>query len=241
MKATLLVIFCLFASLNASSLGKFLGNIVEAFTGAPKEEKCATVQPGHFWPNYPDIFNGFNSQWTLTKLIRFDPNTAKYLFPSNDDMGHLCESSWNKLFGTTRCGYLDLVHEDSDRFVWRRAQSCLIYNGNYVVGEVPNCPQADQIELAAYTYDNGNIPYKNSTLLKQFKNTVTVNVWYNYTIHIQSNQTLFVLAHANGTVIESQFVVHRDCSNQNHGNLLSFYFGGECPAPQEVTACYRDK
>jgi len=104
---------------------------------------------------------------------------------------------------------------------------------------VENCHKKNQIEIAAYTYDNGTIPYQHiGTLLKEFKATVEIDVWYNYTLHIQDSQTVYALAYQNGTVIETQTILHRGCKNQNHGNLQSLYFGGQCPAPQQVTVCY---
>ena len=67
-----------------------------------------------------------------------------------------CQSSWNKLWGQARCGYTNYHHNDSDRFVWRRDWSCiqLNANGTDVIGEVPHCQYRDQIEIAAYAYDN---------------------------------------------------------------------------------------
>jgi len=125
--------------------------------------------------------------------------------------------------------------------VWRRAQSCLIYNGSSVVGEVPNCPEANLIEIAAYSYNNKSIPFQHvGTLLKEFNTTVQAEVWYNYTIVLEGTQTLFTIATANGTVLETQSIEHWDCEDTNHGNYLTFYFGGVCPAPQEVGLCYSD-
>ncbi len=43
-----------------------------------------------------------------------------------------------------------------------------------MVGVVPNCPEANQIQIAAYAYDDGNIPYQNSSLLTMFDNTLMV-------------------------------------------------------------------
>lgn len=115
----------------------------------------------------------------------------------------------------------------------------MIYNGSYVVGEVEGCEEAGQVEIAAYVYDNGTIPYKNiGTYLKQFNHTVEVDTWYNYTIYIEDTQSIFALAYENGTVIETQTIEHRNCTSQTNGNLQALYFGGECEAPQEVTVCY---
>ncbi len=45
-----------------------------------------------------------------------------------------------------------------------------------MAGERPNCPFRNQIQLAAYAYDDGNIPYQNASLLKQFDTTLEVRV-----------------------------------------------------------------
>ena len=245
MKAVFALFLC---CVVIASRASFLEDAVEMVESSSNDGTCYSVYSGYYFPGYeppfsfiPKIFHGFNSKSTLSKMIRFDGNTAQYLFTPTDPKGHLCGTSWNKLWGTTRCGYLDLVHQDSDRFVWRRAQSCLNYKGDYVTGVKPNCTEANRIELAAYTYDNGVVPYQHiGTLLKQFKATVEIGVWYKYTLEITDTQTNFILADANGNEIERQFTLHRNCSSQNKGNLLSFYFGGQCAAPQTVTACYKD-
>jgi hypothetical protein len=53
------------------------------------------------------------------KRILLKANTAEYLFNSTDEKGELCMTSWNKLYGYSRCARPH--HFDSDRFVWRRA------------------------------------------------------------------------------------------------------------------------
>ncbi len=66
---------------------------------------------------------------------------------------------FNKLWGTTRCGIFNGIHDDSDRFTWRRDQSCISTDGSTYINEVPNCANINKIELAAYAYDGGDIPY----------------------------------------------------------------------------------
>jgi hypothetical protein len=104
--------------------------------------------------------------------------------------------SWNKLFGGSRCGKFHMHHLDSDRFVWRRSvrnfnlkniffnlfnlnlmvqQECLIYNGDYIVGQKSDCPQANLIEIGAYAYDLGNEPFKNSSLFQEFSTRLHVS------------------------------------------------------------------
>ena len=57
---------------------------------------CYTVKAGSFYSAIIP-FHGFNTNKTLISWIKFDANTAKYLFNSNDPQGHLCSTSWNKL------------------------------------------------------------------------------------------------------------------------------------------------
>ena len=154
---------------------------------------CYHIHEGHFWPQSdewpyePIMFHGFNSNWTVTKRIMIKNDSANYILPSSNPKAKMCENSWNKLFGTTRCGKFNTVHQDSDRFVWRRAQSCLIYNGSEI-NVKPDCPDINKIEIAAYTYDNGTEPYKHiGTLLKEFNTMVEVEKWYNYTLAIENN------------------------------------------------------
>jgi hypothetical protein len=40
------------------------------------------------------------------------------------------------------------------------------------------------------------------------------------------------------TLLERQVIQHRHCWGYSDGYILSLYFGGVCPAPQPVTACY---
>ena len=173
----------------------------------------------------------------------FNASSAKYLFKADDPLGHLCTTSWNKLFGSTRCGLLNDIHKDSDRFVWRRSQSCVIINSPFAVGEVPNCPEADYIELAAYAYDNYLRPFdteNQGTLLKIFDTKVKVNKYYGYRITVSRTSSLYELIDdTDNTVLETKTIDHRDCgSTYNQGTNSRFYFGGQCPAPVEVNACY---
>lgn len=164
------------------------------------------------------------------------------MFKSDDSNGRLCTTSWNKLFGTSRCNNLLTPHQDSDRFVWRRSQSCVEFNGPYLTGVKTNCEELNLIELAAYSYDKGDKPFQNQgRLLKEFKNKVKVDEWYGYRLRISLNSTEYELSDSNGNIIETINIDHRDCgSSASTGSLLGFYFGGQCTAPQTVSACYRN-
>ena len=203
---------------------------------------CPTVEKGeHFSKLVP--FHGFKSDLVMSIRIQLNNNTAWYLFSPTESKGELCSVSWNKLWGTTRCGYLNDPHEDSDRFMWRRATSCLIFDSEgHVIGEKTNCPEANLIELAAAAYDDGARPYDNpGTLLKLFVVKLQVNIWYRLTLQFSANQTIYQLFNDMDSILETQTIDHRLCPQFNEGALLGFYFGGECPAPQAVTTCYEQK
>ncbi len=157
----------------------------------------------------------------------------------------MCFSSWNKLFGMTRCGLLSDNHFDSDRFVWRRAQSCaLVKDDKFTVGVVENCTDKDLIELATYAYDNGDKPFDSQNqgrLLKVFNTKVRVDSSYGYKLTNKPTTTIYELFDSNGNLLETQNVEHRDCgSSYKQGTLQMLYFGGQCPAPSQVDVCYEE-
>jgi hypothetical protein len=166
------------------------------------------------------------------------------LFKRDDPKGHLCSTSWNKLFGSSRCGYLNHAHLDSDRFVWRRAQECLLFDKEFVVGNSQNCNQTDLIEIAGYAYDNGQKPFAHPNqgkLLKIFNTKIKANEWFGYGLRIMKTHTLYELFDSNKTILESLTIEHRDCgTGYKNGGNLRYYFGGQCPAPQRVQACYKE-
>ena len=198
---------------------------------------CRTVRQGEF---YSTISLTLKSSSVITTRVRMDNNTAWYVFPSTEPKGQMCSYSWNKLWGATRCGYFADNQKDSDRFMWRRVPSCLIYNSSgFVIGQNNNCPEANLIDLCAAAYDNGVRPYENEgTLLKQFSTRLQVGVWYRLTLRFSSNQTIYELADSIDALIESKTINHRVCSSFNQGSMQNFYFGGQCAAPQLVSACY---
>eukprot|EP01114_Cavostelium_apophysatum_P021236 TRINITY_DN7354_c0_g1_i1.p1 TRINITY_DN7354_c0_g1~~TRINITY_DN7354_c0_g1_i1.p1 ORF type:complete len:236 (-),score=20.98 TRINITY_DN7354_c0_g1_i1:39-746(-) len=202
--------------------------------------ECFTVTEGDFYA-FPMDLPSFHSNGTMIAEVNLNNDTTSYIFQSDYDMGHLCESSWNKLYGGSRCGYIHPHHEDSDRFAWRRHQDCLIYKGNYVVGEVPNCPYKDLIQICAYAYDRSNKPFQNASLLTIFDSFLTAGE--TYTLKIQSLPTssvyeVFTSVAAGMKLIESHTIEHTYCEDYGEGYDLGLYFGGECAAPQEVGICY---
>ena len=144
-------------------------------------ETCWTVKKG--WHHaFKNPFDGFRNAAEIPFSAKFFPNCAEYLFPPTEPSGSRCQSGWNKLYGASRCGYLNHHHRDSDRFVWRRHPSCIKFQNGRVIGEVENCQYKDKIQVAAYAYDKNRKPFQNPDLLTPFKYLLDVN---NY-IHVEN-------------------------------------------------------
>ncbi|KAL9642191.1 hypothetical protein ABK040_007193 [Willaertia magna] len=211
--------------------------------------KCKIVEKGSFYQNGLPFY-GFRSKTTISAFIQMTPIMSTYLFEPTDDMGVYCTDSWNKLYGSSRCGYLDFVHDDSDRFVWRRPMECVIQSPDhkYVLGNVNNCSLISKVEVAAYAYDLGQEPFKHQgTLLKIFKTLVDVGKWYEYELDFKQTETVYNLYSTvlinnelkRNYLLESITIQHQNHCNQfERGQYLDLYFGGRCPAPQQITCCY---
>lgn len=200
--------------------------------------ECRTVKKGaHYTSLIP--FHGFKSDAVISTRIQFTSSSARYVFPETEAKGQMCTSSWNKLWGACRCGYLTSNHKDSDRFVFRRVGNCLAYEGGRVVSEKENCDQADLIEIAAYAYDNSVKPFENQgTLLKQFSTLLRVDAWYKVQLTFEETKTIYELFDNNNQLLETQEIAHRQCKDYKLGMMQDLYFGGQCPAPQDVSVCY---
>ena len=200
--------------------------------------ECRSVQKGsHYSSLIP--FHGLKSDAVISTRVKFNNNTARYLFPQDEIKGHLCTTSWNKLWGACRCGYFVSNHKDSDRFVFRRAGSCLRHEMGRILGEIDQCPESDLIEIAAYAYDNEMKPFEHQgTLLKDFDTKLRVETWYKLTLTFTETMTIYELFDSNDQFLEKQQIVHRYCKDFKLGMMQDLYFGGQCPSPQEITVCY---
>jgi len=205
---------------------------------AVNSAECRTVKQGaHYTSLIP--FHGMKSSAIISTRVQFTNSSVRYLFPTTEPKGHLCTSSWNKLWGACRCGYFTSNHQDSDRFVFRRAGNCLRYASGFVTGEDIACPDSDLVEIAAYGYDNGRKPFENDgTLLKVFATKLRVEAWYKVTLIFEEAKTTYQLFGNNDQLLETQEIVHRQCKDFKLGMMQDLYFGGQCPAPQAVTVCY---
>lgn len=213
---------------------------------------CKSVQQGHYYANALNVpdFLGFRSG-DQEATVTFHSNAVEYLFPPDpicsgdegDVSCYMCQISWNKLYGASRCGSSQPHHQDSDRFVWRRHPDCVRHTGDVVLGEVENCSKSGQIQLAAAAYDGGVRPYGNDSLFYQFDTAVRVGVPLTLRLSYAQDSTFYSLLDApGGAVIESHVIQHRSCDKYAQGYNLGLYFGGQCaePGADGVTVCYED-
>ena len=187
-------------------------------------EHCHTVHSGAHYSS-PASLPSFTSAASRSIDVRFLPNCAGYACGcAIERCGATNLSSWNKLWGASRCGYLHPHHLDSDRFVWRSAR--------------------DKIELATYSYDGGKRPYSpdDPHLLQPFATLLSVNVTYRLSMHVTPATTNFTLYTRHGSLLEEKQNQHKNqCAQAARGYRLGFYFGGQCPAPSPVTACFSER
>jgi hypothetical protein len=218
--------------------------------GTPKEQteswSCHSVATGEHYATPP--FAGFvecNSSSPLCTreiVVRFDPNTANYSCDCAAEPYPSCMPSWNKLWGASRCGKLHPHHQDSDRFVWRRL----------------NTTSEDLVSIAAYAYDKGVNPYSppDPNLLQPFDTELNVGRRYLLSMVRSLSRTMYELREPvspethcptqNGGIcwnfLEAKAVLHANhCPQYAEGYNLGFYYGGQCTAPQKVTACYANE
>ncbi|CAF0739282.1 unnamed protein product [Adineta steineri] len=201
-------------------------------------ETCKSVKAGaHYSSLIP--FSGLKSDAIVSSRVKFTQSAGRYLFAPTESRGHLCTTSWNKLWGACRCGYLTSNHKDSDRFVFRRANSCVQHENGYTVGEVEDCSEKDLVEIAAYAYDDSRKPFEHQgTLLKEFATKLRVDTWYKVTLIFEEAKTTYQLFDDEGQHLETQEIIHRQCKDFKLGTWQDLYFGGQCPAPQAVSVCY---
>lgn len=201
--------------------------------------QCYDVNAGnHRALRFP--FEGLRNTTIIEWKSIFKLNSANYLFPESEVNGHRCQTGWNKLYGASRCGFMTHHHSESDRFVWRRPVSCIRFSNGRVIGFDENCPWKNKIEVAAYSYDQKRPPYVNPDLLKPFKTLLDIEKVYSYKIIDDNHQTRFFLS-LDGNLLEEQTVKHTQCSTFYRGYYTGLYFGGFCPAPQQVSICYQFK
>ena len=191
---------------------------------------CRNVLPGHHYYDghevTPEFVNASRRVVTVTFLedaVAYECNCTAEPYPG-------CMYSWNKLWGSSRCGFAHPHHQDSDRFVWRRQMQ-------------PDGTLGQVVELAAYSYDSGDAPYDppNPNLLQPFNFSLPPGVSFGLELDVgDPAASHFILSDATtGAAIETKTVLHDNaCLNAAEGYRLSLYFGGQCRAPTNVSVCY---
>lgn len=189
---------------------------------AVAEWQCRTVEVGDHYPS-GGATTGLISDAVRSVQIRFDDSAANYTCDCGGSPMPGC-GQWNKLWGASRCGHTHHHHLDSDRFVWRMADS-------------------STVEIAAYAYSLGVKPYSppDANLLQVF--SVRLTPGQTYTLKMTRSLTTTVYEvfdnDASSPALESKTVNHgNECTNFAEGYNLGFYFGGSCTAGSEVEACY---
>ena len=80
-----------------------------------------------------------------------------------------------------------------------------------------------------------------SEFMKAFTTTISTETKYMLIMGMDNTGlTTFSLAQSDGTVIESQYVQHKNTCEDNYyeGTVQGWYFGGTCRAPVDVTVVY---
>ena len=196
-----------------------------AATAAAAASRCYTVKTGHHYAT-PKTY-GLVDDAHRSVYVTFDNNTIGYECDCGAEPYPSCMSSFNKLWGSSRCGFAHPHHQDSDRFVWRRYAD-----------------QDTSIQIAAYAYDSGRCPYNppDPNLMQPFATPLSPGVSYLLTMDLELGATTYALHDEGGTTLESKTVLHdNQCADFAKGYDLGLYFGGQCRAPSPVTVCYQNE
>jgi hypothetical protein len=114
------------------------------------------------------------------------------------------------------------------------------------------------VSIAAYAYDKGVKPYSppDPNLLQPFDTPLAVGKRYLLSMVRSLSRTMYELREPvspeapcptqNGGIcwnfLEAKAVLHANhCLHYGEGYNLGFYYGGQCAAPQKVTACYANE
>mmetsp|Transcript_14286 Transcript_14286/g.33615 ORF Transcript_14286/g.33615 Transcript_14286/m.33615 type:complete len:297 (+) Transcript_14286:3-893(+) len=226
-------------------------------TGQPGVFKCRTVATGQQTDlNTP--FAGFHSAKRLTTQITLDTTAVSYSYRGDDPNGFACATAWNRLFGGSRCGYLQTETADSDIFVWRRHPDCLINSTSPFVNLTSNVTPSDGVyvsttsacefsaaaQLAAWSYDAGIGPSNTSAALHIFDAVLKQGEIYTLRLTFHPETTDFHLVGADGeTLVEAYTMPHRFCHESMQGMNLGLMLGRQsdgtaCVAPHDISLCY---
>ena len=222
-------------SISPRSCMSFLPHWLVLFLSAPwASSYCRDVPQGHHYFEGHAVVPEFVNATARRVTVTFGDDAAAYACNCSAEPFPSCMYSWNKLWGSSRCGFAHAHHQDSDRFVWRRQMAD--------DGATPG----DAIELAAYSYDGGVNPNSppNPNLLQPFSTTLQPGIAYALLLDVSdpASSIFEVSAPAPASVQESKTVEHANaCARAAEGYRLSLYFGGQCRAPSTVSVCYTEE
>lgn len=203
--------------------------------------KLYVIDAGAHYYEGHSLVPEFRSSASLSAAVVMDASCGQYAFDSGAVYGSEtpCDAMGdaNKLYGSSRCGFLQPHHHDSDRFTWRRHPRCYTLVGAGVQCRVVANASCTDLQFIAYGYDGGRMPYgphADPQLMHVFARSYRVDTLYQLALQFGANQTLYSVRDANGVALESYVMPHRACDTPLHGYYLYPYFGGPDVAPQRV-------
>ena len=175
-------------------------------------------------------------------VVNMDLQTGNYFFntanPGGPETACAAMLDANKVFGSSRCGYLNSHHKDSDRFTWRRHPRCYAKKTTSQGCVVVSNATCTDIQFIAYAYDDGRKPYgpnKDPNLFYLFPQTFQTQTNYIMSFNYTLTSTYYEIRNAaNSLLLANHTIPHRPCSNYKHGYHLYPYFGGQNVAPQTM-------
>ncbi len=206
------------------------------------DAKLYVIDAGDHYPRDHSLVPVFRSSTLLSASVVMDVSCGMYVFESNNTSGPelpcAAMGDANKLYGSSRCGYLQFHHLDSDRFTWRRHPRCwTLDTSNTTHCRVAANASCTDIQLIAYGYDGGRKPYgphADPALMHVFSRAYRVATLYHLALQFAANQTLYTVRDATGATLDTYAMPHRQCDEPLHGYYLFPYFGGPDVAPQRV-------
>jgi hypothetical protein len=199
------------------------------------------IRAGDHYSNHSILTVHFRSSASQSAAVTMDFMSGAYYFEPGKDYGPetgcSAMSNANKVYGSSRCGYLQPHHEDSDRFTWRRHPSCFVLQGQGNSCVVRSNATCSLVQLIAYAYDDGKKPYgphADPSLFYQFNGVYKTQYPYHLSLTYERNATVYEIRDG-GRLLETHTIPHRDCGDSYlHGYKLYPYFGGGDVAPQTV-------
>lgn len=200
------------------------------------------IKKGDHYSNHSFFDPGFRDGVIQKALLRMSSAACLYFFdtanPGGPETACAAMSDNNKVFGSSRCGYLNPHHQDSDRFTWKRHPDCYKRSGTGNDCKVISNSSCADFQLLAYAYDNGRKPYgpgRDPNLMFLFPTKFEAEITYQLILTYGVNQTSYTILNEAGTEqLGIHTIPHRECSDWKHGYKLWPYFGGQNVSPSNM-------